>query len=40
MTALDSRLELYIGESIEVSNPNAILQTLVLLDYAIGLYTL
>jgi hypothetical protein len=31
---------LYIGEPIEVSNYNTILQTLVALDYAIELYTL
>jgi hypothetical protein len=38
--ALDAWLELYIGEPIEVSNPDTILQTLVSLDYAIELYTL
>jgi hypothetical protein len=38
--ALGSWLELYIGEHIEVSNQDTILQTLVSLDYAIELYTL
>jgi hypothetical protein len=40
LAALDPRLKLYIGEPIEVSNSNTILQTLVTLDYAIELYTL
>jgi hypothetical protein len=40
LAALDSWLELYIGEPIEVSNPDTILQTLVSLDYAIEPYTL
>jgi len=33
-------LELYLGEPIEVSNYNTILQTLVALDYAIELHPL
>jgi len=33
---LDSRLELYIREPIEVSNPDTILQTLVSLGYAMN----
>jgi hypothetical protein len=40
LAALDPRLELYIGEPIEVSNSDTILQTLITLDYAIELYTL
>jgi hypothetical protein len=40
LATLDSRLKLYIGEPIEVSNYDTILQTLVTLDYAIELYTL
>jgi len=40
LAALDSSLELYTGEPIEVSNLDTILQTLVSLDYAIELYTL
>jgi hypothetical protein len=40
LAALDPRLKLYIGEPIEVSNSDTILQTLVTLDYAIELYTL
>jgi hypothetical protein len=40
LAALDSRLELYIGEPIEVSNYNMILQTLISLDYTIELYIL
>jgi hypothetical protein len=40
LAALDSRLELYIGEPVEVSNYDTMLQTLVTLDYAIELYTL
>jgi len=40
LAALDSRLELYIGEPIEVSNYDTILQTLMTSDYAIKLYTL
>jgi len=40
LSALDSWLELYIGEPTEVSNPDIILQTLVPLNYAIELYIL
>jgi hypothetical protein len=40
LAALDPRLKLYIGEPIEVSNSDTILQTLVTLDYAIEFYTL
>jgi hypothetical protein len=40
LAALDPWLKLYIGELIEVSNSDTILQTLVILDYAIELYTL
>jgi hypothetical protein len=36
LAALDSRLELYIREPIEVSNPDTILQTLVSLGYAMN----
>jgi hypothetical protein len=40
LAALDSRLELNIGEPIEVSNYNTILQILMMSAYAIKLYTL
>jgi hypothetical protein len=40
LAAFDSRLELYIGEPIEVSNYDTILQILMTSDYAIKLYTL
>jgi len=40
LAALDSRLELYIGEPIEVSNYDTILQILITLDYAIESHTL
>jgi hypothetical protein len=40
LVVLDSRLELYIEEPIEVSNYDTILQILMTSDYAIKLYTL
>jgi len=40
MVALDSRLQLYIEEPIEVFNYDTILQILITLDYAMELYTL
>jgi hypothetical protein len=40
LAALDSQLELYIEEPIEVSNYNMTMQVLIMLDYAIELYTL
>jgi hypothetical protein len=40
LAALNSRLELYIGEPVEVSNYDMILQILITLDYAMELYTL
>jgi hypothetical protein len=40
LAALDSRLELYIGEPVEVSNYDTLLQILITLDYAMELYTL